>query len=59
MEPFKINTEDEKLSTVSGMIWMRASTFDRICELSLETGVSFNKVVNKCIEYALENYTED
>lgn len=56
---FKINTEDEKLSTVSRTIRMKASTFDRICELNLKTGVSFNKIVNQCIEYALENYTED
>ena len=54
MEPFKINTEDEKLSTVSRTIRMKASTFDRICELNLKTGVSFNKIVNQCIEYALE-----
>lgn len=57
--PFKINTEDEKLSTVSRTIRMKASTFDRICELNLKTGVSFNKIVNQCIEYALENYSED
>ena len=57
MKPFKINTEEEKISSVSRTIRMKAETFDRINELSLKTGVSFNKIVNQCIEYALENYT--
>lgn len=57
MKPFKINTEEEKISSVSRTIRMKAETFDRINELNLKTGVSFNKIVNQCIEYALENYT--
>ena len=56
MKPFKINTEEEKISSVSRTIRMKAETFDRINELNLKTGVSFNKIVNQCIEYALENY---
>lgn len=56
MKPFKIETEDEKLSTVSRTIRMKAEIFDRVNELNLKTGVSFNKIVNQCIEYALENY---
>lgn len=59
MKPFKIETEDERLSTVSRTIRMKTETFDRINELNLKTGVSFNKIVNQCIEYALENYEED
>lgn len=59
MKPFKINTEEEKLSSVSRTIRMKAETFDRINELNLKTGVSFNKIVNQCIEYALENYKEE
>ena len=57
MKPFKINTEEEKISSVSRTIRMKAETFDRINELNLKTGVSFNKIVNQCIEYALANYT--
>ena len=57
MKPFKINTEEEKISSVSRTIRMKAETFDRINELNLKTGGSFNKIVNQCIEYALENYT--
>lgn len=58
MKPFKIDTEDEKLSTVSRTIRMKVETFDRINVLNQKTGVSFNKIVNQCIEYALENYEE-
>ena len=59
MKPFKINTEEEKLSSVSRTIRMKAEVFDRINELNMKTGVSFNKIVNQCIEYALANMTED
>lgn len=59
MSGFRINTEDEKLSTVSRTIRMKAETFDRINELNMKTGVSFNKIVNQCIEYALKNYEQD
>lgn len=58
MKPFKIDTEEEKLSTISRTIRMKAETFDKINELNQKTGVSFNKIVNQCIEYALENYEE-
>ena len=59
MKPFQINTEEEKLSSVSRTIRMKAETFDRIAALNLKTGVSFNKIVNQCLEYALENYAPD
>ena len=58
MKPFKINTEEEKLSSVSRTIRMKAETFEKINELNLKTGVSFNKIVNQCIEYALANYDQ-
>ena len=59
MKPFKINTQDEKLSSVSRTIRMKAEVFDRIDALNLQTGVSFNKIVNQCIEYALANMAEE
>lgn len=36
-----------------------SGNFDKINALNLKTGVSFNKIVNQCIEYALANYEED
>ena len=59
MEPFKIDTTEEKFSSISRTIRVKEATFDRINALNRMTGVSFNKIVNKCIEYALENYAED
>jgi len=59
MQPFKINTKDEKMSSISRTIRMKAETFDKINEINRKTGVSFNKIVNQCIEYALENMVED
>ncbi len=59
MEPFKIDTKDERLSTVSRMIRMKAEMFDQINELNMKTGVSFNKIVNQCIEYALANMPDE
>jgi len=59
MKPFKINTKDEKISSISRTIRMKAETFDKITELNMKTGVSFNKIVNQCIEYALENMKEE
>ena len=59
MQPFQINTEEEKISSISRTIRMKAETFDRINELNRKTGVSFNKIVNQCIEYALDNMNEE
>ena len=59
MQPFKVNTEEEKISSISRTIRMKAETFDRINEINRKTGVSFNKIVNQCIEYALENMVEE
>lgn len=59
MKPFYIDTNENKMSSVSRTIRLKAETFDRINELNLKTGVSFNKIVNQCIEYALENMEEE
>ena len=47
MQPFKVNTEEEKISSISRTIRMKAETFDRINEINRKTGVSFNKIVNR------------
>ena len=59
MKPFKIDTNEQKLSSISRTIRLKAETFDRINELNLKTGVSFNKIVNQCIEYALDSMEEE
>lgn len=55
MKPFEIDTNEYKISSISRTIRLKADTFDKINELSENTGVSFNKIVNQCIEYALSN----
>ena len=59
MEGFRIDTSDEKISSVSRTIRIKAETFDKINEINMKTGVSFKKIVNQCIEYALKNYEEE
>lgn len=59
MEGFRIDISDEKISSVSRTIRIKAETFDKINEINMKTGVSFNKIVNQCIEYALKNYEEE
>ena len=59
MEKFVIDKSDRKMSSISRTIRMKEETFDRINEINRRTGVSFNKIVNQCIEYALEHYDED
>lgn len=58
MEKFIIDKSDRKMSSISRTIRMKEETFDRINEINRLTGVSFNKIVNQCIEYALANYDE-
>lgn len=58
MDSFKLDTSEKKMSSVSRTIRMKEETFDRICEINLKTGISFNRIVNQCIEYALERYEE-
>ena len=59
MDSFKIDTSEHKLSSISRTIRLKAETFDRINEINQKTGVSFNKIVNQCIEYALNHYEEE
>ena len=59
MKPFKVDTQEHKISAINLTIRIKADTFDKINELSEKTGVSFNKIINQCIEYALDNMEED
>ena len=59
MEKFVLDTSERKMSSVSRTIRMKEETFERINEINRQTGVSFNKIVNQCIEYALAHYADD
>lgn len=55
MKPFELKKEDEKISSVNRTIRMKPEVFEKLVLLSEESTLSFNKVVNQCIEYALAN----
>ena len=59
MGDFVIDKTDRKMSSISRTIRMKEETFDRINEINRQTGVSFNKIVNQCIEYALAHYDDE
>lgn len=55
MKPFQIQKEEDKISSVNRTIRMKPEVFETLTRLSEENDVSFNKLVNQCIEYALAN----
>ena len=59
MGDFMIDKTDRKMASISRTIRMKEETFDRINEINRQTGVSFNKIVNQCIEYALAHYDDE
>ena len=59
MEKFKINKEAEKISSINRTIRLKPENFEKLTLLSEQSGVSFNKVVNQCVEYALQNLEQE
>ncbi len=58
MGKFVIQKDTEKISSINRTIRMKPEHFEKIMEISEKNDISFNKVVNQCIEYALENLEE-
>lgn len=58
MGKFIIQKDNEKISSINRTIRMKPEHFEKIMEISEKNNISFNKVVNQCIEYALENLEE-
>lgn len=58
MERFIIRAKSPRISSINRTVRFRPETFDRLCALSEAHDVSFNKLVNQCVEYALENLEE-
>lgn len=54
MKTFEIDKSDGKIQSISRTIRLKAELFDQLMELSEESGVSFNKIINQCVTYALE-----
>ena len=53
-----IKKETERISSINRTIRIKPEVFDKLMELSEKNEISFNKVVNQCLEYALENLKE-
>ncbi|MBC8530562.1 hypothetical protein [Gehongia tenuis] len=59
MEKFKIVKSSERITSINRTIRLSPESFDRLSSLSQQSGVSFNRLVNQCIAYALQNLEED
>lgn len=58
MKKFEIDPEENKIQSINRTIRVKAELYDKLMILSEQTGASFNKIVNQCIAYALENMVE-
>lgn len=52
---FEIRKDEDKIASVNRTIRFKPEIFERIVLESEKAGVSFNKTVNQCIEYALSH----
>ena len=55
MDKFKIVKDEKKISSINRTVRFKPEHFDKLTELSDQTGVSFNKILTQCIEFALEH----
>lgn len=58
MQPFTIQEDTAKRSAINRTIRVDPVLFDRLVELCENHHVSFSKLVNQCIAYALANLAE-
>ncbi len=54
MKEFKLPNMDEEKSVLK-TIRLKLTTLQKVEELSKETNISVNRLINECIEFALEN----
>ena len=53
MDKFIISKDENKISSINRTVSFKPEHFDKLTELSAQTGVSFNKILTQCIEFAL------
>ena len=53
MDKFIITKNESKMSSINRTIRFKPEHFEKLNELNEKTGVSFNKIVTQCIEFAL------
>ncbi len=59
MQKFTVEKDAEKIASINRTIRLKPDHFEKLMELSAKSDVSFNKVVNQCIEYALRNLKDE
>ena len=55
MDKFVVKTDDNKISSINRTVRFKPEHFEKLTELSMQTGVSFNKILTQCIEFALSH----
>ena len=58
MKEFKLQNLNEEKSVLK-TIRLKYSTLERIEQLSKKTNISINRLINECIEFALNNLSND
>jgi len=53
MDKFIITKDENKISSINRTVRFKPEHFDKLTEISQETGVSFNKILTQCIEFAI------
>ena len=59
MDKFVINRDENKISSINRTIRFKPEHFEKLTELSIQTGVSFNKILTQCVEFALSRLKEE
>ena len=59
MEKFVIQKNPKPITSINRTIRIKKETFDQLIDLSVKYNISFNKILNQCLNYALENLQED
>ena len=53
MDKFIIAKDKNKISSINRTVRFKPDHFDKLTELSEKTGISFNKILTQCVEFAL------
>lgn len=59
MGDFVIRKDEDKIKSINRTVRMKPEHYERLMEISQKTGVSFNKVLVQCLEYALDHFDDD
>lgn len=55
---FQISREKPVKRTVNRTIRLSTETFEKLTGLARENGISFNRLITQCVDYALDNLDE-